>query len=200
MRTLILAGISPGILPGLAALVVASASHAETPLEAGFAGAIRGCESWVLDKSWMEHNPSEGFTRFRTDVGLGDRIGLVEAVPDLLLPPPGLRVANLYWRINATERTGLYLIVSNRLPFCHITGGGADDLKPAIDAVVASDAFTTHWRVGVSTKRGAVTSTSFTNAKDPLFSLIITRPDVGRPSPTGVQIVATAFYAPEGGR
>lgn len=87
----------------------------------GFAGALRGCEEWVLNPaSW-----SEGPEPFLAKVALGDSIGLVGSLAAAQLPPEDLRLANHYWRINSTPTAGYALVVSDRLPMCHITAAEA---------------------------------------------------------------------------
>src|SRR3546814_18652243 len=75
-------------------------------------------------------------------------MGLVNQIDEASLPPKELRRGNHYWRINSTEKAGYVLVVSDQLPMCHITGGGGTDLKPAIEAVIASPNFVKHWKAG----------------------------------------------------
>src|SRR5690606_5009426 len=117
------------------ALSLAAPASANTELEKGFAGALRGCEEWVLNPaSW-----DQGVEPFLSAVGLGDKMGPVESVNEASLPPPQWRVANHYWRINSTADAGYILVVSDQLPICHITGGGGSDLQPVVEAILASD-------------------------------------------------------------
>src|SRR5665213_1586253 len=133
-------GVISAVLVSLAA---ASPAHAQSVLESGFAGALRGCEEWVLNPtSW-----SNGATAFVSAVGLGDKMGLVDRVEDVQLPPKPFRVANHFWRMNSTNGAGYMLIVSDRLPICHITGGGDTDLQPAVSSVLASAAFNGRWKL-----------------------------------------------------
>ena len=61
---------------GVLGLAIAVPANAQSDLEKGFAGALRGCEEWVLNPaSW-----SEGIDPFVATVGLGDKMGLVESV------------------------------------------------------------------------------------------------------------------------
>lgn len=126
----------------LLALLASSAPvRAQSDLAEGFAGALRGCKTWVLDPaSW-----SQGPGPFVAAVRLGDKMGLVDRVDEVTLPPKELRQANHDWRINATEQSGYVLVVSDRLPMCHITGGGAEDLQPDVETVIASADFQQRW-------------------------------------------------------
>jgi hypothetical protein len=177
----------------LAAMAIefATSAKAEAPLEQGFAGALRGCEEWVLNpKSW-----ARGVAPFVATVGLGDKMGLVERVDEASLPPPPLRVANHYWRINSTPNSGFVLVVSDQLPMCHITGGGAADLQPAIEAVLGASAFTSHWaRVGDDT-RGELRTTSYQSRQDPALSILVSRAKAPGQRTDRVQVLATATYA-----
>ena len=125
----------------IAFLTFATPSNAQSDIERGFAGALRGCEEWVLNPaSW-----AQGTRPFIETVGLGDQMGLVERVEEVNLPPKPLRKANHYWRINSSQGAGYILVVSDQLPMCHITGGGDADLQPIVERVMMSPEFTGNW-------------------------------------------------------
>src|SRR5690606_38106846 len=104
---------------------------------------------------------------FVAAVHLGDKMGLVDRVDEVTLPPRELRQANHYWRINATEQSGYVLVVSDRLPMCHITGGGAEDLQPAVEAVIASADFQKRWEADGEARNGEMVSSRYHNLDDP---------------------------------
>jgi hypothetical protein len=174
----------------LAAIIIASPVQAQPELEEGFAGALRGCEAWVLDPaSW-----ANGADAFVKEVGLGGKMALVASVDEASLPPAQLRIANHYWRINSTADSGYVLVVSDQLPMCHITGGGQADLQPAIEAVLASSEFQGNWEKGAERRRGEMISTMFKNRKEPKFEMTISR--AGKPGlrRDRVQVLATGTY------
>jgi len=172
------------------ALFCAASARAETPLERGFAGALRGCEEWVLNpKSW-----SNGVAPFVKLVGLGDKMGLVARVEDVSLPPPSLRAANHYWRINSTPGAGFVLVVSDQLPMCHITGGGDADLQPAVEATLRASPFASRWEKTGDEVRGEMVTTSFRNREDPAFNVVVSRARAVGQSLDRVQVIATATY------
>lgn len=174
-----------------ASIPVVGGSSLETQsiLEADFAGALRGCGEWVLNPaSW-----SEGFAPFISTVGLGDKMGKVSSVAAEALPPPELRQANHYWRINSTVGAGFILIVSDRLPICHITGGGNLDLQPAIEAVLSSDAFGRKWKRMADTPTDDMASTSFQSIEEPKFSMTISRAKQPKQRQDRVQLMVTAI-------
>ncbi len=172
----------------LAALSFAIPANAQSDLEAGLAGAFRGCEEWVLNPaSW-----ADGVGPFLSTVDLGDKIGLVQSVDEATLPPAELRVANHYWRINATSTAGYILVVSDRLPMCHITGGGGSDLQPVAEAVLASDGFLAHWMQVEENSRGGMISTHYRNREEPRFSLVVSRSKIAGDRQDRVQLLATA--------
>ena len=93
------------VITAATALALSVPAHAQSTLERGFAGALRGCEEWVLNPaSW-----TEGTGPFVKAVGLGEQMGLVETVEEVNLPPEQLRRANHYWRINSTPGAGYIL-------------------------------------------------------------------------------------------
>lgn len=152
-------------------LMLAGPAHAQTDLERGFVGALRGCEEWVLNPaSW-----AEGPGPFIATVGLGNTMGLVNSVEQANLPPKELRVANHFWRINSTMDSGYILVVSSQLPICHITGGGNVDLQPDIERVLTSDDFRSHWKEAESRLDNGMVSTSYANVEEPSFSIVISR-------------------------
>ena len=158
---------------GLAVIgvAVATPASAQSELEKGFAGALRGCQEWVLNPaSW-----AEGPGPFVSTVGLGNKMGLVESVDEAALPPKELRLANHYWRINSTGNAGYILVVSDRLPMCHITGGGASDLQPVVEGVLASSDFQSRWEKVRHDLRGDMASTVYRSREEPTFSMVVSR-------------------------
>ena len=178
------------ILLLFAFLAPATQAVGPTEVEKGFAGALRGCEEWVLNPaSW-----AEGVGPFVKTVGLGDRMGMVDRVDEVSLPPPQLRRGNHYWRINSTTDAGYMLVVSDQLGMCHITGGGDTDLQPAIETVIASSDFAGRWRRMSDLSRGEMASTEFRSLKDPKFSMVISRAKEPGGRRDRVQVIATATY------
>ena len=173
------------------AAIISPAAEAHPALEDGFAGALRGCEEWVLNPgSW-----TDGVGPFVSAVGLGNRMGLVAQVDAASLPPVPLRRANHYWRINSTETAGYVLVVSDELPMCHITGGGSLDLQPHVEAVLASDEFEARWEATERSTTGDMTSTVYRNRTDPSFTAVISRADAPGARLDRVQVLVTGSYA-----
>lgn len=179
------------ILPAtLAATAFAQPAHAEPNLERGFDGALRGCEEWLLNPaSW-----ADGTDSFIKAVGLGEQMGLVTEVSEVNLPPKGMRKANHYWRINSTSTAGYVLVVSDQLPMCHITGGGATDLQPSVLSVLSSPAFNARWEVQTNSSKGDMATTAFRDRKDPALSIVISRAKQPGKRLDRVQVLATATY------
>lgn len=151
---------------------------------------LRGCEEWVLNPaSWVD-----GTGPFVKAVGLGNQMGLVERVEEATLPPEQLRLANHYWRINSTLGAGYILVVSDRLPMCHITGGGDTDLQPIVEAVLSSAEFKGRWEQSESNSRGDMATTVFRNRQEPKFSITISRANKPGQRLDRVQVLATALY------
>ena len=177
---------------GLAVLAFAWAlpANAQSVLEDGFAGAIRGCEEWVLNPaSW-----AEGTAPFISAVGLGNSMGLVSSVSEASLPPAELQVANHYWRINSTEEAGYVLVVSDQLPMCHITGGGGSDLQPIVESVLNGEEFRGRWESIAENSQGDMISTTYRSREEPAFSMIVSRADTAGQRLDRVQVVATAMF------
>jgi hypothetical protein len=174
-----------------AAVALVNPAYTQSDLEAGFAGALRGCEEWVLNPaSW-----ANGLAPFVAKVGLGDKMGLVEHVDPAVLPPPILRVANRYWRINSTNGAGYVLIVSDQLPMCHITGGGDTDLQPVVSSVLTSSAFIDQWKLIKEGSTGDVVTSEFQSVEEPKFTIVISRAKKPGSRLDQVQVVATAMFS-----
>lgn len=174
----------------LAGLTIAFPAYAQSNLEKGFAGAIRGCEEWVLNPaSW-----ADSLAPFISAVGLGDQMGLVQSANEASLPPKDQRVANHYWRINSTEKAGYMLVVSDQLPMCHITGGGGSDLQPHIEAVLNDEEFQNHWEKLEDSSRGDMVSTTYRNREEPAFSIVVSRASAPGQRLDRVQVLATALF------
>lgn len=177
---------------GLAAalLAVALPATARPELAIGFDGALRGCENWVLKPaSW-----ADGLGPFVSKLGLGDKAGWVESVNEAALPPPSMRVANHFLRINSTPGSGFILVVSDRAPFCHITGGGDLDIQPSIAGVLASSAFKQRWQEEKSRNDGDMVSTSFRSRTNSRFEMLISRAKKAGGQLGPVQVLITAQY------
>lgn len=143
----------------------------QAELRKGLEGALRGCEEWVLNPaSWVD-----GPAPFIAKVGLGSKMGLVGSVDEANLPPPELRVANHYWRINSTPGAGFILVVSDRLPMCHITGGGDTDLQPVTASVLGSQAFKARWKLVGEEARAGMASSTYKSVEEPRFSITVSR-------------------------
>lgn len=171
-------------------ITLSSPAVAQAELQRGFDGALRGCEEWVLNPaSW-----AEGLEPFVSTVGLGNAMGLVGSVDEASLPPRQLRVANHYWRINSTPNAGYVLVVSDRLPMCHITGGGGTDLQPVVELVLASPEFQARWEKVEDDLRGELISTIFRNREDPSFSMVVSRATSAGQRLDRVQVLASATY------
>jgi hypothetical protein len=173
-----------------AAVALADPAQAQSDLEKGLAGAIRGCEEWVLNPaSW-----ADGPQPFIATVGLGNTIGLVSTVEEVNLPPKQLRKGNHYWRINSTLGAGYVLVVSDQLPMCHITGGGNTDLQPVVETVLASTDFKARWEQLETSSKGDMVSTDFRNRQDPAMTIAISRANRPNQRLDKVQVLATATY------
>jgi hypothetical protein len=177
---------------GVAAMVFAASTPAaaQSDLELGFDGALRGCENWVLDPTTW----ANGLEGFASKLGLGDKAGWVASVDEAALPPPQMRAANHYLRINSTPNAGFVVVVSDRAPFCHITGGGRTDLQPIIESELASDTFKGRWEYVVSRARGDMVSTTFRNRTDPKFQMVVSRAAKAGARLDRVQALASAQY------
>lgn len=179
------------VLTALAALVLSAAPAvaADTKLTTGFAGALKGCEEWVLNpKSWID-----GPAPFLAAIGLGERVTQLSKVGDFALPPPQLRQANHYWRIDATGTAGFVLVTSDRLPMCHITGAGQGDFPTSIAAVLSSPGFLARWERTGEQASGPLTVTSFRSRVEPAFDLLLSQPTV-ETGGSGVRVIATAQF------
>ena len=174
----------------ISSLLIPAAAPASTPVQEGFAGALRGCETWVLDpSSW-----ADGTRSFESKVGLGSMMGMVDNVGEASLPPPAMRRANHFWRINASADSGYVLVVSDQLPICHITGGGGTDIRTAVTTTLTAPEFSRHWtKTGEHSANGLV-STEYRSVVDPKFSIIISQPSADSWSLDRVQVIATAQY------
>lgn len=174
----------------MTALALSFPAKAESELDDGFSGALRGCEEWVLNpSSWIVD-----FDDFASTVGLGDKMGLVQSVDQANLPPEQFRVANYFWRINSTENAGYVLVVSSEIPMCHITGGGNSDLQPVVERVLAGSDFLSRWTSSESKSQGDIVSTTYSNREEPDFRIVISRASEPGQRLDRVQLLATAIY------
>lgn len=175
---------------GVLSLAMAAPATAQSDLGEGLNGALRGCENWVLKPATW----AEGLVQFVIKLGLGNNAGWVQSVDDAALPPKQLRVANHYLRINSTANAGFILIVSDRVPFCHITGGGGTDLQPVVEAFLASSDFKSRWEEIKDQSLSDMASTTFRNRADPKFQMTISRAKKPGERLDRVQVLASGVY------
>lgn len=184
----------PSALPFvIAALALAPPVPASPDPESAFAAALRGCETWILQPgSW-----TNGVERFVAAVGLGDGLERAEGVPEAALPPPPMRQANHYWRIASTQGAAYVLVVSERLPICHITGGGADaDLQPAVQSVLAGGHFVGRWERLSETAEGDRLTSLYRHRDEPALSITVTRATTPGQRRDRVQVIVTGVWKP----
>lgn len=173
-----------------AAAFAAMPLSAQSQLEDDFQGVLRACDEWLTNpNSWRD-----GSEPFVAAAGLGDRMEQVESVPEILLPDEELRVENRYWRIKSSPDAGYALVVSERYPFCHITGGGPEDFQPVVEHVLASNSFLEKWEHVGDRTRDDMATTAYRNREDSTLAILVsrgTKPGLRRDR---VQLIATAFY------
>lgn len=178
------------ILAAASVLLSTPAMAQDDALAEGFAGALRGCEEWVLTPaSWVD-----GPEPFLEAVGLGDHMGLVSEIAEQVQPPEQWRVGNYYWRINSTPSSGYYLIVSDRLPICHITGGGSEDLQPGAAALLASEDFLARWVLEDRQERTGMVTTMYRHREVSAFTLAVSHAIEPGQRTDRVQLLASAMY------
>jgi hypothetical protein len=181
------------VLSLMAALAPPVQADAAKNLVVGLAGALRGCEEWVLNPaSW-----ANGTEPFLKTVNLGATIAPVAQIEDVQQPPEDMRVANHYWRINSTPSAGYTLVVSDRLPMCHITGGGEADLQPVVEAVLDSRDFERNWKAVGGGIQGEMRTTSFESRTAAGLVIHISRATSAGGRRDRVQMLATATYNPD---
>jgi hypothetical protein len=175
---------------GVLSLTMAAPATAQSDLVEGFEGALRGCENWVLKpETW-----ADGLGYFATKLGLGNKAGWVQSVDDAALPPKQLRVANHYLRINSAANAGFILVVSDRVPFCHITGGGGIDMQPVVEASIASSDFKNRWEKINDQSLSDMASTTFRSRDDPKFQMTISRAKKPGERMDRVQVLVSGVY------
>jgi hypothetical protein len=175
---------------GAVLFAVSAPATAQSDLALGLDGALRGCENWVLEPATW----ANGLGSFASKLGLGHKAGWVASVNEAALPPPEMRVGNHYLRINSTPTAGFILVVSDRAPFCHITGGGGTDLQPIVESELASGTFKGRWQEVKSQSRGDMVSTTFRSRADPKFQMVVSRATKAGGRLDRVQVLASAQY------
>lgn len=170
--------------------IVAMPLSAEPPLEEDFEGVLRACDIWLTSPdSWRD-----GTEPFVTSAGFGDRMEEVQSVPELMLPPENLRVENRYWRISSSPDAGYVLVVSERYPFCHISGGGPEDFQPIVERVLNGNSFLDKWEHAGDRTRDDMVTTAFRNREDSTLAILVSRGTEPGLRRDRVQVIATAIY------
>lgn len=177
----------------MAAAVLAGSEAPSAPdarLREGLSGALRGCETWILDPATW----SNGFGPYLGKVGLGPSMARVSSADPAALPPPALRKANIFWRINSTPTAGYMLVVSDRLPMCHITGGGDADLQPVVEDMLQGAEFTSRWKARGVRSTGDMVSSTFQSVEEPNLMLVVSRAAAAGGRRDRVQVIITGLF------
>ncbi len=175
----------------LAAAAWIAMAGATAPAEAAPVAAIdraaAACERWLLDPaSW-----SDDITGFGQSRGLEPQA----SVPDVALPPATLRVALHHWRV-PIGGGGIYVTTSDRVPMCHLSGGGPFDLQPAIAALLGSPQWQARWKPAGDTRRGDMRTRRFVAAGDPDLTMTLSYAAAAGGRTDRVQLLATFQYQP----
>ena len=173
----------------LAGLLTGSPAQAQDAIASGLEGTLRSCERWILDPAVKAGGP-DGFP---ARVGMQGQMKRVQTLPEVLLPPAQFRAANVYWHIAVAQNLGFYMVVSEQIPMCHITGGGVSDLQPSIEAVLASPGFTERWNRYETKDEGGYFTTQFTNRGEPRLMMVVSRAKAPKGPTNGVQMFVTAL-------
>jgi len=182
----------------IAALVVALQANPvfaqQEPVETAFSSVLRGCETWVMNPASWVNGPEP----FLAAMDLGPRVTAVATIPEAFRPPPGeLRRGNRFWRINATDRAGFALTVSDQRPMCHIVGVGFADFRKATAALLASAAFTASWEPFDAGAKDTGRSLVFRHRTDRKFVLTLSQRTEAQDGAGIIHVIATAAYAPD---
>jgi hypothetical protein len=176
-------------LIGLLAAAVVAAAPVGNSAQEGFETAVAACESWILKPAtWADH-----IDEFPKRAGLAESLQPQATVPDVALPPPPLRQAMHSWRVPVGSG-GFFLTVSDVQPFCHIVGGGPDDLQPGAEAGLKSMLSENRWQRTKDSRQGDLISTMLVNTHFKRFTMIVTRAVTAGQRTDRVQVLATAQY------
>jgi hypothetical protein len=175
-------------------LLAASLAAASTPLssEQAIQTAVAACEAWILDpKTW-----ADDIARFPQKAGLAGRLQLQKSVPEPLLPPPSLRRALHSWRVPVGSG-GVFLTVSDQVPFCHIAGGGPDDFQPGTESALRAFVSSGQWKKGTDETSADIVSTQLVSNRSKKFTMVVSRAARANSRRDRVQVLATAQYGLE---
>ena len=169
---------------GSALLVAAQAVPVE-PQSAAVATSISACELWLLDPaSW-----ANDVVAFGRDEGLQPQ----DTVPEVALPPSQFRIALHHWRVSIGEG-GMYVTASDRLPICHLAGGGPFDLQPPVLDVLRAPAFAGRWKVIETRRKGEMMSERYMSTKDAKLTMTVSYAAEPGQRQDRVQFIATVQY------
>jgi hypothetical protein len=147
--------------------------------------AVAACERWLLEPgSW-----ADDIAAFGRAQGLEPQ----KTVPSIALPPPAMRVALHHWRVPLGEG-GVYVTTSDRLPVCHLSGGGPFDMQPAVVAMRRSPAFGRRWQRTGGNHDGDMVGARLVSTVDPKMSMILSHAAAAGGRTDRVQFLATVSY------
>ena len=180
---------------GLAGLAPAGPLLAQDQALPDTAGAIDaallGCERWVLFPAIWAEDTTLG--AFEDSLGPPTAVTRLAELDEAFLPPTDMRHANHYWRITATDGTMVNLVVSDRLPICHITASGAGEVEAATRGLTDTPGFTARWKAESDDSRPGMRSILYRNREDEGMVAVVSHTTQGG-SEIGLRLIATAVY------
>ena len=175
--------------PLLALAAIAATPTSAQTAEVGFNTALAACESWILEPA----THAEDVNSFEKRSHLDGRIERQGKLPDIALPPPDLRVNLRSWRV-PVGTGGYFVTVSDRLPMCHIAGGGSDDFQPGIESALKALVSSGRWKTIENRRTDDALSTQLVHGLHRKFVLIVTRAAHPGSRTDRPQVIATARY------
>ena len=169
---------------GSALLVAAEAAPIE-PQSAAVATAISACERWLLDPASLANDVAA----FGRDEGLQPP----DTVPEAALLPSQFRISLHHWRVSIGEG-GVYVSASDRLPICHLAGGGPFDLQPSVLGVLRSSAFVERWKVIETQRKSEMISERYVSTEDTKLAMTVSYAFKPGERQDRVQFIATVQY------
>lgn len=173
------------------AILYLVAALQEPNLKSGIDTSISACENWLLNPAiWVDN-----IDKFPEISGL-DKNGLVKVrtIPDVALPPPTARKSLHFWHVNIGEN-GLYVSSSDRIPLCHIAGGGPSNFVQSSQALIEQPNFRDKWELLDKNISSDIQTLQYNYISDPKLSLTLSFASNDNLRTDRMQFLATLQYS-----
>ena len=159
-------------------------------LQAALSNGLVACQNWILEpKTWAEDDKL-----FASNIGLDGKLIPMGGIPSGVLPDGLMASATNFWRIDAGNGNGVFVVASSTIPVCNVAGGGPSDFQPDAEMLVAKIGQGQDWKIANSERKDDMTTTFFKGMVYNNNELVVSRASKAGDRTDRVQFLASVTF------